>query len=121
MPGGLSSGCVRLCRRSCSAASDLAGHLHGGFGVVDAVGVDALAQAVAQDFAATAAHIEHAHARPHVGHGEGVAQAAREVGAFGFEKDVIAFAGGQEVFFRIEVDGNDLGCSLMYAGLFTHI
>jgi hypothetical protein len=54
-------------------------HLCGHGSVVHAVGLDAQAHAVAQDFAAAAAHVEHAHPRPHVGQGEGVAQPAREV------------------------------------------
>jgi len=81
---------------------DIARHPGGGDGVVHAVGLHAEAHAVAQDFAAAAAHIEHAHARPDVGQREGIVQAARQMRAFRFDEYVITLARRQEVFFRIE-------------------
>ena len=51
-----------------AASHDLARHTNGRGRIVNAVGVRAQPRAVAQDLAATAAHVEHLHARNHRRH-----------------------------------------------------
>lgn len=80
---------------------DFAAHAGGDGGVVDAVGFDAEAHTMADNFATATADIEEAHAGLDVGGFEGVAEAAGEMLAFGVDEDIEAFTGGEKIFFGV--------------------
>ncbi len=80
----------------------LTAELHRHLGIVHAIRARAESGDVAQNLAASAAHVQHLHAGLHFGVGKRFAQAARQALALRFDKFFITLAGIEEVVLRVQ-------------------